>query len=251
MDESQGIWRSAHQGAQLLAFSAQANLEAHGVTVSTVHALPKVSAVWETDYTVYANGDVVVSARFKPAKTDLPQMPRLGMQMVMPSGFEQIAWLGPGPQETYSDRQDAKVGVYQGSVEEQFYLDYTEPGESGNKAETRWVALSMGKGPGLMAVGMPLLSAKALHYTTDDLQSAAHPFELPHRNFVVVNLDLAQQGAGGDDSWGAWPHPEYMLPCKEYSYQFRLSPFANQKARQTEARYTLPLAAGVKREVVP
>ena len=250
MDESQGIWRTAHEGAQLLAFSVQAKPEVRGVFVSAVHALPKVNAVWETDYTVYANGDVAVSARFKPAKTDLPQIPRLGMQMVMPAGFEQITWLGPGPQETYSDRKDARVGVYQGTVDEQFYPDYTEPGETGNKADARWVALSQGKGAGLMAVGAPLLSVKALHYTTDDLQSAAHPFELPRRDYVVVNLDMAQQGAGGDDSWGAWPHPEHMLPCKEYGYQFRLSPFSSPKERQAQARYTLPPATGLKRDSV-
>jgi len=29
-------------------------------------------------------------------------------------------------------------------------------------------------------------------------------------------------GVGGDDSWGARPHPEYSLPAQEYSYRFRL-----------------------------
>jgi Beta galactosidase small chain len=43
---------------------------------------------------------------------------------------------------------------------------------------------------------MPLLSANALHHTTDDLQSAKHSPELPPRDVTVVNLDLRQQGLG-------------------------------------------------------
>jgi beta-galactosidase len=31
-------------------------------------------------------------------------------------------------------------------------------------------------------------------------------------------------GVGGDDSWGARPHSQYILPAQEYSYQFRLKP---------------------------
>jgi beta-galactosidase len=240
MVKSQGIWRTAAQDGKLTSFAVQPKPEVHGLVVAVAHALPKVDAVWETDYTVYPNGDVVVSAHFKPAKTDLPKLPRVGMRMTLPAGFEKITWLGPGPQETYADRKDAKVGLYRGTVDEQFYLDYTEPGETGNKTDTRWVALTGSKGVGLLAVGMPRLSVNALHYTSDDLQSGAHPYELPYRDQVVLNLDLVQQGAGGDDSWGAWPHPEYLPACQEYRYQFRLSPFAGAQPGAAQARYTLP-----------
>ena len=32
-------------------------------------------------------------------------------------------------------------------------------------------------------------------------------------------------GVGGDNSWGARPHPEYTLEPEPYSYRFRLRPF--------------------------
>jgi beta-galactosidase len=147
------------------------------------------------------------------------------MQMVLPAGFDRITWLGPGPQETYCDRKDARVGLYSGTVRDQFFHDYVEPGESGNKVDVRWVALTSRKGAGLLAVGLPLLSVNALHHTTDDLQAAEHPHELPRRDFTVLNLDWKQQGVGGDDSWGAWPHEQYLIPCQEQSYSFRLRPF--------------------------
>ena len=225
MAVTQGIWRRAHEGAEVRGMSMQEYPRWRAVVVKVEMSLPSVQAKWETFYTVYGRGDIVVSARFKPSKIDLPKIPRLGMQMTLPRGFNRMTWLGPGPQETYCDRKDARISVYRGRVAEQFYADYTEPGESGNKVDVRWAALTNGRGIGLLVVGRPLLSINALHHTTDDLQSAEHPFELPKREVTVLNVDWMQQGVGGDNSWGAWPHPEYLIPCQERDYQFCLRPF--------------------------
>jgi len=224
MDNSQGVWRNAHQDATS-SVSVEGTAPRQAV-VKVVQTLPKVSASWETTYTVLGSGDVLVNAQFTPGRTNLAKLPRLGMQMTLPAGFDRITWLGPGPQETYCDRKDARVGLYSGTVAEQFFADYSEPGESGNKVDVRWVALSNKNGVGLLAVGLPLLSVNALHHTTDDLQKAKHAFELPARDFTVLNLDWKQQGVGGDDSWGAWPHDENLIPCQEYTYSFRLRPFS-------------------------
>ena len=66
---------------------------------------------------------------------------------------------------------------------------------------------------------MPLLSISAWPYSMEDLEKAMHINELPRRDFITLNLDYRQMGVGGDDSWGARPHPEYTLPAKPYSYQ--------------------------------
>ena len=208
--------------------------------MTSVQTLSKVGAEWETIYTVYGSGDIVINARFKPAKSDLPKLVRLGMQMSLPSGFEQISWLGPGPQESYADRKDARVGLYHGTVEQQFFADYTEPGESGNKADARWIALTNGKGIGLLAIGEPRLSANALHFGTEDLNAGKHAFELPHRDYITLNLDLKQQGVGGDNSWGAWPHEEFLIPCQPYTYSFRLRPFSSGEDPAKLARQEIP-----------
>jgi beta-galactosidase len=127
------------------------------------------------------------------------------------------------------------------TLAEYFCADYTEPGESGNKVDVRWAALEhKDNNVTLSAVGMPLLSVNATNYRTEDLQGYKHPFEMPKRNETVLNLDLMQQGVGGDNSWGTWPHEEYLIPCKNYSYRFRLSvrkfaqtddPFEQARAR--------------------
>ncbi len=234
-EKSQGLWRSAHENFTLSSFIGT---ETNGhIEVQSAVNLPKAGdAAWQTTYDIYGDGKVIVNAKFTPAKTDLPKLPRLGMQMTLPGNFDHITWLGLGPQETYCDRKDARLGVYSGTVDEQFYKGYVKPGESGNKVDTRWVALTDKKGNGLLAIGLPLLSVNALHHTTDDLQSAKHPFELPDRKDITLNLDLQQQGAGGDNSWGAWPHSEDLIPCAEYGYRFRLQPISAGKNPEKLAR---------------
>jgi len=53
-------------------------------------------------------------------------------------------------------------------------------------------------------VGRPLLSANALHYTTDDLFCATqkedfYRYLMPDRDTITLNLDLKQRGLGGDN----------------------------------------------------
>jgi beta-galactosidase len=244
MDKSQGIWREALEG---IAWEKPRVEELGGQNAVVVVAkanLPKVDAQWSTRYTVLGSGDILVDNQFlpKPRKKPLPSLVRLGMQMELAPGLEQIRWFGPGPQETYSDRKDARISVYSGTVSEQFCADYSEPGESGNKVDVRWVALSATSGTGLLAVGLPHLSVNALHYTTDDLQNAKHAWELPRRDGITLNLDLKQIGVGGDNSWGAWPHDEFMIPCREYRYSFRLRPFSTgDQDPRVLARQTLKI----------
>jgi beta-galactosidase len=234
--DSQAYWRYAGKAGVNEGFSGEKKKDHFEVKVTT--SLPAADdSKWVTVYQIYGSGDVIVTADFKPSRTNRAKMPRIGMEMALPKGFERLTWLGPGPQETYSDRKDSPVGVYQGNVEDQFYADYTEPGESGNKADVRWLALQKGS-VGLLAVGMPLLSANALHYTEDDLNAGKHAFQLPHRDFISLNLDLKQQGVGGDNSWGAWPHPQFLIPVQEYRYSFRLRPFGRGEDPEKLARET-------------
>ena len=88
--------------------------------------------------------------------------------------------------------------------------------------DVRWAALAGRKNVGVLAVGMPRLSVNALPYTTDDLQIAKHSYQLSHRDFVTLNLDLRQMGVGGDDSWGAQPHEEFRIKPEAYQYELRL-----------------------------
>ena len=226
--DSQLFWRYAGKAGINEGFSGEKK-DGYFEVKAKVSLPAAADSSWETTYRIYGSGDVVVTATFEPSRTNLIRIPRVGMQMALPRGFERITWLGPGPQETYCDRKDAPVGIYNGSVDDQFFADYSQPGESGNKTDVRWIALRNRNGIGLLAVGMPLLSANALHYTAEDLSIGKHAFELPHRDFISLNLDLKQQGVGGDNGSGAWPHSDFLIPVKEYTYSFRLRPFGRSE----------------------
>jgi len=152
------------------------------------------------------------------------------MKMALPEEFNRIQWYGRGPHENYVDRKNsAFVGVYKSSVAEMI-VPYVSIQEYGNRVDARWVALANEEGLGLLAVGMPQLDFSALPYTAEDLtqdkRGAKHPVDIAKRDFVSLNLDYGQMGVGGDDSWGAFPHPQYQLRVREYAYAFRLRPFS-------------------------
>ena len=165
------------------------------------------------------------------------------MMLTLPEGFDTMTWCGRGPHETYWDRKSgAGIGLYRGSVDEQV-VDYPRPQENGNKTDVRWVALTNSDGVGLLAVGMPLLSVSARHYTDGDLEAAAHSHQMTKRDFTVLNLDHKQMGVGGDNSWGARPHDWCTLPAKAYSYSYRLRPFSEKKESTFDlARYAVDSA---------
>ncbi len=225
-----GVWRGAGADWKIDSVNVK-RLSPQTVKIDVKGTLPDVPADYNVTYTVFGSGNVVVAVDYKSTKAKLPEIPRFGMQMTVPGGFETMTWYGRGPSESYFDRKDGyAVGVYSGTVDEQF-TDYSRPQENGNKTDVRWVALTNDKGIGLLAVGDPLLSVSAWHYTIADLEGAKHTFEMTRRDDITLNLDYRQMGVGGDNSWGARPHPEYQLRDKQYKYQFRLRPFSATEAK--------------------
>jgi len=216
------VWRGAGPGRTVEQVRVE-QPEPHVARVVVQMQLPANQTKYTNTYTVLGNGDVVVQADIEPAG-QLPALPRFGMQMEIPAEFKQMTWYGRGPHENYWDRKTgAAVGIYHGDVAELTH-PYVRPQENANRCDVRWVAWTNTAGGGLMASGMPLLSVSAWPYRMADLETAAHNYQLPRRDTITVNLDLKQMGVGGDNSWGARTHPEYMLPAQPRSYRFRLSP---------------------------
>ncbi|MEL7484578.1 MAG: glycoside hydrolase family 2 TIM barrel-domain containing protein, partial [Planctomycetota bacterium] len=156
-------------------------------------------------------------------------LPRFGMRAELTGDFEQIEWLGPGPEETYWDRASLPVGRYSSTVAEQYFA-YSEPQETGNHVATRWLvlsnadtALAVWADAGACSVPGQPLSFSALPYSVEQLDRAKHTHELEPDGSTHLCLDLAQTGVGGDNSWGARPHPEFTLRAdREHRFTFHL-----------------------------
>jgi len=157
-----------------------------------------------------------------------PEVPRFGMSMVAPKGFEKLEYFGRGPHENYIDRKhSAHVGLYSSSVDEQ-YVPYITTGENGNKTDVRWLTLSDGNGNGIRITGSPAIDFSALHFSQDQLdrevRDGAHTFDLERSEQVFLNVDWKQMGVGGDNSWGARTHAEYLIPAEPMKYSYVISP---------------------------
>lgn len=198
-----------------------------GTAVVRVSALlASCNTPCELVYTIHGNGDILVDMSIQPG-ADLPDLPRIGMQMALAGEYDRVSWFGRGPHESYWDRKTgAAVGEYALTAAEMIH-HYVRPQETGNRTDVRWMAFRNAAGRGLLAAGMPLLNASAWPCTMQDLEEAEHDYQLARRDTVTVNLDLQQMGVGGDDSWGSFTHEEYTLPARPYRYQFRLTPLAD------------------------
>ncbi len=178
-------------------------------------------------YLIAGNGSITVNTRFIP-KCEVHYLPRLGFTLQMPHGFEQFAWYGRGPHESYADKKEsALVGVYKGTVDEQFE-NYIIPQENGNKAETRWAALTNGNGMGLILCGAPYFDISVHHYTAKDLTEAMHTTDLKKRKETVINIDYTQSGLGNHScGMDAWPLEKYWLKAEETNFEFVMVPYSS------------------------
>lgn len=174
-------------------------------------------------YTVFGSGDIVVDHTVSVPET-MPPLPRIGVELVLPGRFDRLTWYGRGPHESYADRKaGAPVGLYSGSVGEQYY-PFIYPCECGGKEDVRWATLTDATGTGLMLFGMPHIHMDALHYSIDDLDTARHYFELTPRKQVFLHIDGWHMGLGGDTGWTLNVHDEFLIKPGRYRYSYRIRP---------------------------
>jgi beta-galactosidase/beta-glucuronidase len=196
------------------------------VKVETMHTLKAKGAKYgfehHTIYSINGRGDVQTD-HLVNCDRNLPMLPRVGVILAMPAGFEQFTWLGRGPEESYIDRKSGvAVGLYSGAVEEQ-YVPYIMPQENGNKTDVRWGALTNEAGAALLAAGTSLMEMGVSHFTATDLYAAYHTNDLTPRPEIYWTLDVRQSGLGGA-SCGPMTLPQYLVEPGEYRFALMLRP---------------------------
>lgn len=233
MPQRQGIWElaSLHRLTDHSGFKAE-QIGPGVVRITATAKLAAGDATQTNTYTICGDGSIEVETSFNPGTTPLPPLPRFGMQARVSGELRNVEWFGRGPQENYSDRKlGSAVGIYRNTVEN-LWFGYVEPQETGNRTDVRWVTLTDSKGFGLKVTGLPLINFSAWPFRASELEHEKWPVNLGHKHSaeieysddITLNVDYGQMGVGGDDSWGAPIHGEFMLPARNYSYRFRLEP---------------------------
>ena len=221
------VWQAASTQQDLESIAAE-QVSNHTVVVTTVHNLADNVATLTTQYRVLGNGQIHINTQLTPLKENLPLMPRVGMHMQMPKAFQQLEWFGRGPLSSYSDRKTSMaIGLYHSNVAEQLH-DYARPQESGNKSDVRWFTLTDEHGNGLKISTNTPLNITAVPLNKFDLynvtQAPRHSAGVILSDTTTVRIDKLQMGVGGDNSWGAMPHDEFLILAKSYQFEFTLTP---------------------------
>ena len=177
-------------------------------------------------YEVFGDGRVKTILTYDPVK-ELGDMPEFGVIFKFNADYDRVEWYGLGKAETYSDRKKgAKLGIYENKVADNI-ARYMVPQECGAKEEVRWAKVTDRKGRGMlfeMDENNGPMMFSALPYTPHEMENAMHPYELPEVYYTVVRVAKDQMGIGGDDSWGARTHEEYLLKTDkkmEFSFVFK------------------------------
>lgn len=236
-------WGMGAEDGQWLLASRYATAEAGGpdvgvgddgaVTVTYTYDLPTSPRQRaRLAYRVDGEGRIEVALAMRPG-AGLPDMPEFGVLMAADADLHRLTWYGEGPEESSADRRGgARLGLWSGEVADQL-TPYLRPQEAGNHTGVRWAALTDDRGAGLrleFAGGTPGVGAgrraedgwsgggmelSVLPWTPFEIENAQHAHELPAPVRTILRPALMRRGVGGDDSWGARTHPEYLLPTAE------------------------------------
>lgn len=240
MDEWAKAWQTATYN-----YSAKLTknpVEKDGIVYFTVeYTLPKNEAKISVEYQLSKDSELAVLYQFSPIQKNLPNIPRLGMYLMLDTTFTDVTWYGKGPNESYWDRKTGqKTGIYSGKIEDQFHR-YSRPQETGNKTDTRWVSVQS-KELSLTASGLGTFlntsvwpfHMKEIDFNSNDAGKSAsglvpvtkkHGADIKTGNTIQWNIDFLQMGVGGDTSWGRLVHPEYTIPVNRiYQYSFTIKP---------------------------
>ncbi|MFI1744358.1 glycoside hydrolase family 2 TIM barrel-domain containing protein [Thalassobellus sediminis] len=198
-----------------------------------------IIAEFQAHYTIHEDGSVLIKNTFKKKQNNLPDLPRIGMNIELLKEFDVISWYGRGPFENYWDRKTgAKIGLYSDKVENVNW-DYIRPQENGNKSDVRWFSINNNNGKGIKIYGLPTIDFSVHHSIMEDFESLErtdgrqqegdlvknrHSIDVKKRDLTSLNIDYKQMGVGGDTSWGAQTHDEYKLLDTIYTYSFLIIP---------------------------
>lgn len=173
------------------------------------------------EFVVDAAGAISCSLRAE-RNTKLPYLPRFGLRVFLPRGFEECEYCGYGPYESYVDKHRAsRKDVFRDTVSG-MYVDYIMPQENGSHYGCDFVRLS-GQDAAVRFESSEPFSFSALHYTQEELTLKKHDFELEDAGCTVACLDMAQSGIGSN-SCGPELLPKYRLQAKKFDFKLRIVP---------------------------
>lgn len=173
----------------------------------------------EMEYTLWGDGLIRVDAQVEIDR-GFVHVPRVGIALVLPAGFEALEWFGRGPGENYRDRKEhTLMGQYQSTVSDQ-HFPFIPPSECGGHEDVRWVKLSDSKGHSILIQSPSAFHFDARHSSVADYCAAKHDHELVRRGETFLNLDCRHGGIGSNMGWSTHQDPKDLVAADGYRFRF-------------------------------
>nr|WP_309098602.1 glycoside hydrolase family 2 TIM barrel-domain containing protein [Fredinandcohnia onubensis] len=180
------------------------------------------------EYTISKNGSMKIDIDGKKQGESSNTLPKIGLQMKLKSGLNQVDWYGRGPGESYVDSKLAnRYGVWSKSVDE-LHTPYVVPQENGNRHDVKWASLTDLSGVGLLVVGQPNFDFSVSYYSTEKLEKAKHTYDLVKDDFITLNVDHKHQGLGSA-SCGPGVLEHYQLKNEDFSFAVSFRPYSKRE----------------------
>ena len=227
MDKRCAIWKNVYSSTTASIGITDKNSRAVTLNATATHMLSKTNM--NVTYKVYHDGTLEIELGMEPTIDGLPELPRFGFSTSVIPEFYHLDWYGRGPEENYCDRNTAAfIDLYQSTVDEQFF-PYSRPQETGYKTDVEWLSLTDDSGKGLAISGKEAVGFSALYYSTEELDCITrinyrHPSDLTKEKTIYLHIDKKQMGVGGDNSWGALPYSQYLIPARSMEYTIYIKP---------------------------
>ncbi len=147
-------------------------------------------------YRIDGAGTLTVKHTVRPQGNMPAWLPRVGLTLGLKRDYDQVSWLGRGPQANYPDRKTGyRIGTWQTTVDE-MYEPYLIPQDYGLRTDNRWVRLTDEGGRGVEFSMDEPFAFNAYPYTTENLTKAVYQYQLQRADDITLNLDYATSGVG-------------------------------------------------------
>lgn len=216
-------WENAGKYGKLTDFSYEVKEKYIKVTVKFELPVTLKDEV-KIIYLIDNKGSINVKV-FYPGDKAAGNLPTFGLELGFDKSLKKYRYYGLGPDENYVDRRAGSyLGLYSGEVSDNL-TPYLRTQECGNRSGVRTYQLLDKNLNGIEFSASKELNVSALPNSTSEIENATHIDELPKSKCTWVRLLAKQMGVGGDDSWGAPVHPEFMINAQEsLSFEFTISP---------------------------
>lgn len=196
------------------------------ISIKTRYSLSSYSKkpiiIGEVIWTIFADSEINMS-NISEVRDDLVFLPRFGLKLVLPQGYEKVKYFGYGPHESYIDKRRSTYKSKFSSSVDDMYENYIMPQENGSHFGTDWLTVTNDQGRGLYIEGEKEVSFNVSHYTAEDLSKAMHPYDLKKKDEVIIHIDYMMSGVGSN-SCGPELLPQYRFSEKKIDFRLIIKP---------------------------